>query len=116
LGVVWVDHDSNGAKDRKLHADGPINWLAHSESGLLFLKTFESLSPGTEAPGEALVEIFVSGGAPYVELEQQGAYRSLEPGKAIIWRVHWRLVRAHPEVGKSELFALVRSLLEVTPR
>lgn len=115
--VVWIEHASHGREDRKLHADGPGGWLAHADDGLLFVKTFESIPPEARAPDESMVEIFVSGGAPYVELENQGAYERLEPGESLSWRVAWRLARLpnHERTSRSELtraaLRLVRRLL-----
>lgn len=91
-GIVWVDHGSTVAGDRKLHALGPCTWLAHAANGLLFVKTFDGAPSGREAPDEAAVEIFVSAKPPYVELEQQGTYGRIEPGESLGWRVTWRLV------------------------
>jgi hypothetical protein len=104
-GFVWVEHASHQGEDRKLHADGPGGWLAHADGGLLFVKTFESILAEAQAPGESMVEIFVSGSAPYVELEEQGAYEKLEPGQSLSWRVVWRLatVTDHQRTSRSEL-------------
>lgn len=92
-GIVWLEHASTRDDDRKIHADGPGGWLAHADRGLLFVKTFESILPEAQAAGESMVEIFVSGVAPYVELEEQGAYERLEQGESLSWRVVWRLGR-----------------------
>jgi hypothetical protein len=104
-GLVWLEHSTNDGHDRKLHADGPGGWLAHTDDGLLFVKTFESILPEAQAAGESMVEIFVSGSVPYVELEEQGAYERLEPGQSLSWRVVWRLARLpnHERATRSEL-------------
>ena len=87
--------------------------LAHAADGLLFVKTFEGAPAGTEAPGEAAVEIFVSGSDPYVELEQQGSYERIEPGASLAWGVTWKLVDGPPEARahRDELLARADSLL-----
>jgi len=93
-GLVWLDHRASAPGDRKLLAAGSAAWLAHAANGLLFVKEFDRVPNGREAPGEAQIEVFVSGSAPYVELEQQGAYTELQPGAALVWSVRWRLVDA----------------------
>lgn len=95
-GLVSVDHRRRATGDRKLFAETSSGWLAHVAERLLFLKTFEARTGSACAPGEGDVEIFVSGAAPYVELEQQGTYRTLEPGESTSWSVSWRLFELAP--------------------
>lgn len=111
-GVVWLEHVAQNGDDRKLHADGPGSWLAHADNGLLFVKTFESILPEAQAEDESMIEIFVSGGAPYVELEQQGAYERIEPGQSLSWRVVWRLAKVpeHARTSRAELATVAQRL------
>jgi hypothetical protein len=114
LGIIWVDHAGSAATDAKLFADGAGGWLAHAAAGLLFLKLFEEVPDGAEAPGEAEVEIYVSSNPPYVELEQQGRLTRLARGDALRWNVEWRLVAlpssVTDRVGDRGLVELVQSL------
>jgi hypothetical protein len=111
-GLVWLEHASHGGIDRKLHAEGPGGWLAHADAGLLFVKTFENVPPEAQATDESMVEIFVSGGAPYVELEAQGACQRLKPGTSLTWRVVWQLTRLqdHQRASRSELATAAKRL------
>jgi hypothetical protein len=109
-GLIWLEHAREGGSDRKLHADGPGGWLAHANRGILFLKTFDDVRPEAQAPSEAMVEIFVSGVAPYVELEAQGAYETLAPGASFAWRVQWRLLEQRG-TSRAELAVKIRSLI-----
>jgi hypothetical protein len=111
--TVWVEHAAAATEDRKLHASGRAHWLAHAAEGLLFVKLFDAAEPGAQAPGEADIEIFVSGGAPYVELEEQGAYIRLEPGASLTWLVEWRLLELSdlPPRPSAELADLIRALV-----
>jgi hypothetical protein len=110
-GMIWLHHESTSDGDRKLNASGPCRWLAHFADSLLFIKTFEGADASAAAPGEAAIEMFVSGGAPYIELEEQGAYKALEPGTSRSWRVQWKLAAMSTNADRSELVARVRELI-----
>lgn len=111
-GAVWIDQANAASDDRKLLAETRSSWLAHAAQGLLFVKTFEPRTTVSCAPDEADIEIFVSGGTPYVELEQQGTYRALEPGESATWAVTWRLLDASNAPPRPALADYVRSLLQ----
>ena len=90
-GLLWLPHDGPVPEDQKLYANGSRGWMAHATAHGLFVKAFPVISPAV-APGEAEVEVFVNQSPPYVELEQQGAFVSLAPGRPMTWTVEWHLV------------------------
>jgi hypothetical protein len=90
-GLMWLPHGAPVPEDQKLYANGSRGWLAHATAHQLFVKVFPTISPAV-APGEAEVEVFVNHSPPYVELEQQGAFVSLAPGRPVTWTVEWHLV------------------------
>lgn len=76
--------------NRKINADGE-GWLAYQNHGLLLLKRFQDLDTHQPAPSEAEIQVYVNRGKTYIELESQGAYTSLKPGKSLTWTVRWYL-------------------------
>ena len=53
---------------------------------LAFIKIFEDAPSDAAAPGEAEIEVFVSGLYDYVEIEQQGRYELPPAGSSSSWR------------------------------
>jgi len=89
-GLAQYDIDHVEGKNRKINADGK-GWLTYVGNGLALTKRFEDLTEGQPAPDEAEIQIYVHEGNAYVELESQGAYTELEPGKSLEWAVKWHL-------------------------
>jgi hypothetical protein len=116
-GVTWYAYDRAAITEhQKLFADGSEGWLAHAGSGTLLVKTFEVVPRAEQAPGEAQIEIYASPAHTYVEVEVQGAYRTIAPGAVLAWRVVW-LVRKLPAgivpaAGNAALLAFVRGVVE----
>jgi hypothetical protein len=112
-GVAWVDIALAPAVDSKLFQDGSEGWLAYIHRDLAFIKAFEDTSPAEAAPGEAEIEIFVSGLYEYVEIEQQGRYALPPVGGSSSWQVSWLLRRLpaglDASLGSAALVAWVRS-------
>ncbi|MBO7598957.1 MAG: hypothetical protein J6T70_18125 [Bacteroidales bacterium] len=54
---------------------------------------FPDLKPSDPAPDEAEIQVYVNQGDTYVELESQGAYTTLKPGKKLDWTVRWYLTK-----------------------
>ncbi len=81
-GTSFFDHRRfETGKCRKLHADGRGGYLAHLAGRVLLLKIFEDSTPEEQAPGEGECEIFANDDGKYVEIEVQGAYRSIGSGE-----------------------------------
>lgn len=119
-GVFWIDVARAPAGDSKLFQDGSEGWLAHLDGDLAFIKLFEDVSADEQAPGEAEIEVFVSGDYDYVEIEQQGRYESVPAGGSSRWRVSWLLRRTPPgldtSLGSEGLVSWVRGqVADVSP-
>ena len=89
-GAAWYQSDVTN-QNRKINADGK-GWLAYATNGLLLVKKFQDLEPSQPAPNEAEIQVYVNRGKAHIELESQGAYTTLEPGKSLTWTVRWYLV------------------------
>jgi Domain of unknown function (DUF4380) len=114
-GATWFDVDTTAIDaDAKFFADAARGWIAQAAAGVVFVKKFAGASPGSEAPGEAEIEMFVSGDHAYVEIEGQGPYRSIAAGGSVTWSVTWVLARTpagvDASVGSAALVAFVEGL------
>lgn len=89
-GAAWYVMDED-KENRKINADG-TGWLAFCDNGLMFVKKFQDLKPSEPAPAEAEIQIYVNTGKSFVEIEEQGAYTTLNPGEETDWTVRWYLV------------------------
>jgi len=90
-GFAWYDIDHTDV-NRKINSDGK-GWLAYSHNGIVLKKVFQDLTLDQPAPGEAEIQIYVNQGDSYVEIESQGAYTELQPGKSLDWTVKWYLYK-----------------------
>ena len=89
-GAAWYVMDEDRA-NRKINADG-TGWLAFCDKGLMFVKKFENLKSSQPAPAEAEIQIYANPGKTFVEIEEQGAYTTLNDGDELDWTVRWYLV------------------------
>lgn len=87
--LAWYDADE-AKKDRKINADGS-GWLCYENDGLRFTKRFPDLDKSQPAPAEAEIQLYVNPGRTYMELENQGAYVTLENGASLTYTVCWYL-------------------------
>jgi len=117
-GAIWFEYDPTTITDhQKLFAHGQEGWAAHLDVSrrILLIKTFPQIDAAEQAPGEGQIELYADPDHTYVEMEQQGAYRSLEPGEKTSWKVVWRLRRLPtaivPVVGSRDLLAVVRAMI-----
>ena len=99
-GAVWYRTDE-APQNRKINADGK-GWLAFADNGLLLIKKFDDLKAGDPAPDEAEVQVYVNRGKTYIELESQGAYKTLKPGQELNWTVRWYLKPVKGEITPSK--------------
>ncbi len=110
-GAVWYQTDITN-ENRKINADGK-GWLAYYNNGLLLVKKFQDLDATQPAPDEAEVQVYVNRGKTYIELESQGAYTELQPGKSLTWTVRWYLVPFNGAATPSKaLLKKVRKLVK----
>jgi hypothetical protein len=115
-GVAWLDYGTvTGTSDLKVFADGSEGWIAHVAGDLLLVKAFAGIAAAEAAPGEAEIEIYTDAGHTYVEVENQGAYASIDPGAAMVWNVRWFLHRLDASLsvrkGSVDLLGFVRALV-----
>jgi hypothetical protein len=87
-------------------------WLAYTFKKILFIKQFPDIQPENYSPQQGEVEIYINKAKSYTELENQGAYRLLQPGETIEYIVNWHLVPIPEtvtiEVGSQELVNFAR--------
>ena len=91
-GYAWYDIDHIDGQNRKINSDGK-GWLAYAYNGIVLKKVFPDLTTEQPAPNEAEIQIYVNQGNSYVEIESQGAYTELLPGKSLDWTVKWFLYK-----------------------
>jgi hypothetical protein len=119
-GIVWYDFTGNDSQSKSA-GDGAEGWLAYVADGVLLLKRFVDIPAGSQAEGEAEVEVYAAPGNRLIELEPQGAAIDLAPGATSApWRVYWS-VHAVPAgievgVGSRALVEWVRSLAVASSR
>ena len=110
FGAVWYQTDEAN-QNRKINADGK-GWLAYCNEGLLLVKAFEDLDDTQPAPGEAEIQVYLNRGRTFIELESQGAYRTLQPHEELYWTVRWYLLPSEGPAEPSEiLLQQVKALL-----
>ncbi|HEX2671925.1 MAG TPA: hypothetical protein VHM25_13675, partial [Polyangiaceae bacterium] len=110
-GVRWYQHDPGLSEPTKFFADGK-GWIAHASGDLLLIKSFPDLSPAESPTGEAEIEIFAA--PKYVEVENQGAVKTLAPGESLHWTVRWyaRKLATPAVVGSADLVAYVQNQIK----
>ena len=89
-GAAWYVMDED-RENRKINADG-TGWLAFCDKGLMFVKKFENIKQSDAAPAEAEIQIYANPGKTFVEIEEQGAYTTLNAGESVDWTARWYLV------------------------
>ena len=88
--AAWYVMDE-ARENRKINADGK-GWLAYCAGGLLFVKKFQDLKTGEPAPAEAEIQAYANPGKTFVEIEEQGPFKTLESGAELDWTVRWYLL------------------------
>ena len=106
-GIAWYQMDE-APENRKINADG-TGWLAFNNGKVLFVKMFQDLAEGQAAPAEAEIQIYANPGKTFVEIEEQGAYTTLQPGESVDWTVRWYLL---PAEGTDNGLEAVQKLLK----
>ncbi len=118
IGIIWFDYDSTKIPTGvpKLFSDGSEGWIAHvNNDRILLIKKFTDTPASLKAPEEDEIEIYADPTKLYVEIEQQGAYSSLNAGATSNWNVKW-IARKLPEgipieAGNQKLAHYVRSVI-----
>ena len=112
-GIKWISINKNPIPDhQKLFSTANEGWLAYAFDGLLFIKQFPDIQPENYSPQQGEVEVYINKEKSYTELENQGAYRLIQPGESIEYIVNWYLVpiteTVKIEVGSQELASFAR--------
>lgn len=110
-GLTWLPFSEDKKENRKIFADAE-GWLAFANDGMLFVKQFDNITTEKAAPKEDEVEIYVNRGTTYIEIENQGAYEKIEPGKEISWTVRWILKPIDKSANQSLLKSTVKKYLK----
>ena len=116
-GIIWFTYHPELITDhQKLFRNGSEGWLAHTNHGLIFIKQFPDIGIAQEAPHETEVELYANKDRTYIELENQGTYKTLRPGKSVSWTVKWYLRNVPPAVdateGSEKLVDFVRKTIQ----
>jgi hypothetical protein len=97
-------------------ADGTGGWLAHVDGNFIVVKKFQDTPASGAAMNEAEIEIYASGSANYIEVEQQGAYGPVSQDTGVTWTVTWFVRRLPdtitPSVGNQMLVDYVTNLVQ----
>ena len=110
-GASWYSFEE-ARQNRKINSDGK-GWLAYAADGLLMIKKFDDLTLSDPAPDEAEIQVYINQGKSYIELESQGAYKTLEPGHGLTWNVDWYLIPLKDKALPSKkLLKLVRKTIK----
>jgi hypothetical protein len=122
-GIEWLDYPSLTLTLDNYIAefDGAEGWLAHANRlgkkpiPLLFVKSFADAADDNLPTNQAEIQLWTSGTAnpKVIEVEQQGALRSLAPGASFTWTVRWAACELPRSVelaaGSFELAELARA-------
>ncbi len=116
-GIIWFDANLNKQENHKLsYGDGKEGWLAYAINNKLFIKKFDDILPAETAPGEGEILYYSSFTCDYIEIEVQGKYAELAPGKSVSLEVEWIGIEIPEgikvEAGNKELVEFVRSVIK----
>ncbi|MCF0209405.1 MAG: DUF4380 domain-containing protein [Bacteroidaceae bacterium] len=107
----WIQFIAKERQNRKIFADAK-GWLAFANDGLLFVKQFPDITTTNAAPDEDEVEIYFNMGNTYTEIENQGAYITLQPNEQTTWTVRWTLQQIDKKATKTELKTATETILK----
>ena len=113
-GINWIWIDKKPITDHlKLFSTAKEGWLAYALNGLLFIKQFPDTKPENYSPKQGEVEIYINKEKSYTELENHGAYVTLNHGELLNYKENWFLIpipeTIKTEAGNQELCHLVRA-------
>lgn len=115
-GICWFQYQPELVTGhQKLFRNGAEGWLAHCNHGLIFIKQFPDIGIEKEAPHETEIEIYTNKDKTYIELENQGGYKTLHPGESLSLKVKWYLRKLPLNTGlnrgSSDLSDFVRKTI-----
>jgi hypothetical protein len=115
--IVWYDQNTSTPSftKKKFFSDGK-GWLAHATTdNVLFIKKFADISLKEAAPAESEIEVYTNPQKLFTELENLGAYVTINPEDSVVWEVKW-FARKIPkkvavEVGSKELIMVTNKII-----
>jgi len=112
-GINWIYVDKKSTPEhQKLFSTAKEGWLAYALNGILFVKQFQDTNPENYSPQQGEVEVYVREDKSYIELENQGNYQLLQPGKSLSYVENWYLISIPRKIkivlGNKDLPKLVR--------
>jgi hypothetical protein len=113
---IWYDQKASASNPGvKFYADG-MGWIAHAVDGYILVKSFPNIAHSMAAPNESEIEVYTDPKRVYTELENQGAYTSINSGDSLVWTVKW-FVRKLPSnvnasIGNKLLVEYVEKLVD----
>lgn len=115
--ICWYKFDAALVTGhQKLFRNGAEGWLAHCNQGLIIIKQFPDIGIAQEAPNETEVELYIHKDRTYIELENQGIYKTLRPGESVTWKVKWYLrqlpLKINTDPGSVPLSEFVRKTIQ----
>ena len=107
----WINISKEPRRQLKFFADGSQGWFAHiDESNRLFVKIFEDVDSTDFADGEGEIELWIANN--YIELENQGVAKTLNPNDTLHYELKWILRQlpdwVEPGVGDEILIDFVK--------
>jgi hypothetical protein len=116
-GINWISFDKPSIPDHlKLFSTASEGWLAYAYKNVLFIKQFPDTRPENYSPEQGEVEIYINKVRSYIELENHGEYKHLQPGESLTYVVNWYLLpipgAIKTEAGNRELVSFVRKQVD----
>lgn len=117
-GVLWYEHNWDSLpQSQKIFADAVEGWIAHvTRDNLLFIKKFNDIPLKSQSPGQGEVEIYASADFDYIELENHGQQKLLNPNELLKYNVRWYLTKIPSEIliqpGSKELINFTRNFIQ----
>jgi len=117
--VAWLDYNKAEWEEKQKHFNNSREgWLAYvSDQNVLFVKSFTVIEENQIAPGQGNIEVYIDSKSDYIELENHGRYRHLQPGQSLRYDVKWYLSQLASEfeslrLPNPELIQYVRDLIK----
>jgi len=117
-GITYFEYDANKIPGGvpKLIGDGSEGWMAYIKDGIAIIKKFGDVTADKAAPGEGEIELYANPDKTYIEIEEQGEYAELAPGKSLTWEVKWYLKEVPEKIkiekGNKDLVNYVREVVK----
>ena len=78
-----------GTGHKKLFALSSMGWSSYFKNGILLIKVFPIVLEESIAPKQGNIEVYISDKDSFLELEQQGHYKPIQPNEFTVYKTHW---------------------------